>query len=96
MKYLGRIIVLTAIGVAASVNTGAMAAGGCAYGEAIMALERNNTVRAMALMRMASADGDARATAFLVGREQASPVLASETQTVGPDSGTARIRLAAR
>ncbi|NOX76747.1 MAG: hypothetical protein GXP17_09100 [Gammaproteobacteria bacterium] len=76
MKRLGRMIVLAALGIAASVSTGTMAAGACTYGEALMALERNNTVRAMALMRMASADGDARATAFLARRDQVPTVLA--------------------
>ena len=37
-------------------------AGACTYSEAIMALERGNTVRGMALLRMASRDGDPRAT----------------------------------
>lgn len=40
-------------------------AGACTYREAIMALEQGNAVRGMALMRMASRDGDGRATSYL-------------------------------
>ena len=38
----------------------------CTYGEAIMALEQGNTIRGMALMRMANRDGDERASRYLV------------------------------
>ena len=37
----------------------------CTYREAIMALERGNTPRGMALMQIASKDGDRRASDFL-------------------------------
>ncbi|NOX75716.1 MAG: hypothetical protein GXP17_03685 [Gammaproteobacteria bacterium] len=96
MKYLGRMIVLAALGVVASVSTGTMAAGACTYGEALMALEQNNTLRAMALMRMASADGDMRATAFLAGREQAPAVLATVAPMIGPNFAPAQVRLTPR
>jgi len=43
-------------------------AGSCAYREAMMALEKGNDVRGLALMRMASQDGDHRAERYL--REQ--------------------------
>lgn len=43
-------------------------AGSCAYGEAMMALEKGNTIRGLALMRMASREGDRRAENYL--REQ--------------------------
>jgi len=40
-------------------------AGSCAYREAMMALEKGNAVRGLALMRMASRDGDWRAGRYL-------------------------------
>ena len=46
--------------------SGSALAGACTYGEAIMALEQGNTVRGMALMRMANRDGDERASRYLV------------------------------
>jgi len=49
-------------------STSEVYAGSCAYGEAMMALEKGNTVRGLALMRMASRDGDRRAENYL--REQ--------------------------
>ncbi len=42
--------------------------GSCAYQEAIMAMEKGNEVRGLALMRIASRDGDHRAQSYL--REQ--------------------------
>lgn len=42
--------------------------GACTYREAIMALERGNTVRGMTLMQMAQRDGDNRASQFLAGK----------------------------
>ncbi len=46
----------------------------CSYSEAIMALQQGNTVRGMALLRMASRDGDPRATRHLARlRPVASP-----------------------
>lgn len=41
----------------------------CTYREAIMALEKGNAVRGMALMRMASRDGDRRAESYLQDKE---------------------------
>ncbi len=41
----------------------------CTYREAIMALEKGNSVRGMALMRMANQDGDRRAASYLRDRE---------------------------
>lgn len=38
----------------------------CAYREGIMALQQGNPVRGMALLRMASRDGDARASQALL------------------------------
>lgn len=38
----------------------------CTYREAIMALEKGNDVRGLALMRMASRDGDRRADNYLM------------------------------
>lgn len=58
----------------------------CTYNEAILALNKGNQVRAMALMRMAARDGDIRAENFLgfndksavmmlaTGKEQPEPV----------------------
>ena len=37
----------------------------CSYREGIMALQQGNTVRGMALLRMASRDGDVRASRHL-------------------------------
>ncbi|MCK4963310.1 MAG: hypothetical protein KAS19_12525 [Anaerolineales bacterium] len=45
--------------------SGSALAGACTYREAIMALEQGNTVRGMALMRMANRDGDERASRYL-------------------------------
>ncbi len=49
-------------------GVGTVYAGSCTYGEAMMALEKGNTVRGLVLMRMASRDGDQRAERYL--REQ--------------------------
>ena len=40
----------------------------CSYQEAIMALQQGNQVRGLALMRMASADGDVRARGYLAAQ----------------------------
>lgn len=45
--------------------SGAAWAEACTYREALMALEQGNALRGMALMRMASNDGDQRASQFL-------------------------------
>ncbi len=67
-------------------------AGSCAYGEAMMALENGNTVRGLALMRMASRDGDRRAENYL--REQGGmtefPALAKVQQPLSLPRRTAR------
>ena len=49
--------------------SGAVMAGSCAYREALMALEKGNVVRGMALMRMADRDGDRRASHYLATRD---------------------------
>ena len=46
--------------------SGSALAGACTYREAVMALEQGNTIRGMALMRMASRDGDERASHYFV------------------------------
>lgn len=38
----------------------------CTYSEAMMALKQGNSLRGVALMRMAANDGDARAARYLV------------------------------
>jgi len=48
-----------------SVASGTALAESCTYRGAIMALEQGNTVRGMALMRMANRDGDERANSYL-------------------------------
>lgn len=53
----------------AGVSGSVYSAGACTYREAIMALEQGNTVRGMALMRMAHRDGDERASQFLVKKD---------------------------
>ena len=50
----------------------------CSYREAMMALEQGNMIRGMALMRMASRDGDLRATNFLREQDYAQAVDGSE------------------
>ncbi len=41
-------------------------AGACSYREGIMAFQQGNPIRGMALLRMASRDGDLRASLYLV------------------------------
>jgi len=57
-------------------------AGSCAYREAMMALEKGNSVRGLALMRMASRDGDHRAERYLQERDDVAglPVLVKARQ----------------
>lgn len=43
----------------------AQAGQACTWSEALLALERGNQVRGMALMKMAARDGDTRAVAWL-------------------------------
>lgn len=43
----------------------------CTYREALMALEQGNTLRGMALLRMASRDGDLRAALHLASLQAA-------------------------
>ena len=45
--------------------SGQVVAASCAYREAIMALQQGNQVRGMALLRIASRDGDLRASRHL-------------------------------
>lgn len=48
---------------------GEVYADACTYGEAVMALKQGNAVRGLALMRMASRDGDQRAKRYLRSRD---------------------------
>ncbi|MCF6338412.1 MAG: hypothetical protein L3J84_10760 [Gammaproteobacteria bacterium] len=60
-------------------------AGSCAYREAMMALEKGNAVRGLALMRMASRDGDHRAERYLgeLGDDRAGlPVFVKNQQSL--------------
>ncbi len=52
-------------------------AGSCAYQEAMMAMDKGNAVRGLALMRMAGRDGDLRAERYLREQDNAAglPVL---------------------
>lgn len=56
---------ITLLILLAVVSGSVYAGGACTYREAIMALERGNAVRGMALMRMAYRDGDDRASQYL-------------------------------
>ena len=61
----------------------AVLAEACSYREALMAFEQGNPVRGMALMRMASNDGDKRATDFLATQDYlVDPTISSEGQQV--------------
>ena len=51
--------------IALAATNGVAWAEACTYREAIMALEQGNALRGMALMRMASRDGDQRASQYL-------------------------------
>jgi hypothetical protein len=51
--------------LAGALNVSVVSADACTYGEAIMALEKGNALRGLALMRMASRDGDRRAEHYL-------------------------------
>lgn len=51
----------------------------CTYREAVMAMEQGNTVRGLALMRMASRDGDRRADDFLLNRGYATHITKAPT-----------------
>lgn len=46
----------------------AFAGGACTYGEAVMAFQADNSVRGLALMKMAAKDGDERAVQYLAVR----------------------------
>jgi len=59
-------LLLVLVGSLSGIN--AVYADSCAYREAMMALEKGNAVRGLALMRMAGRDGDRRAERYL--REQ--------------------------
>jgi len=71
MRYLNRgvlpqtAVFIVALLLAAAPGVSAAGARSCTYGEARMALEDGNAVRGLALMRMASRDGDPRADKFL-------------------------------
>lgn len=64
--------------------SGTSHADACTYREAIMALEQGNAVRGMALMRMASRDGDSRAIGFLAKLAAEREVALSEEQESQP------------
>jgi hypothetical protein len=49
--------------------SGTVWAEACTYREALMALEQGNSVRGLALMRMARRDGDRRAEDYLLRRD---------------------------
>lgn len=51
--------------LAMTLASGAVFAEACTYREALMALEQDNALRGMALMRMAQRDGDQRASDYL-------------------------------
>lgn len=57
-------------------------AGACSYSEAIMALQQGNQVRGMALLRMASRDGDPRASRYLASLQATADKPASTPLTV--------------
>jgi len=61
------------IGVVLAAFAGSVQAEACTYREAIMALEQGNTVRGLALLRMASRDGDPRAKRQLAGLQTQEP-----------------------
>ena len=63
MEFIQKSLLFLLLLVAVS---GSAFAGACTYGEAIMALEQGNTVRGLALMRMANRDGDERASRYFV------------------------------
>ena len=65
VKTIHQSVFLLALAVTSS---SAFSAGACTYQEAIMALEQGNSVRGMALMRMAYNDGDERAGRFLASK----------------------------
>lgn len=63
-NFLSARFVLACILTLGAVVTHAYA-GACTYDEAILALKQGNAVRGMALLAMASRDGDQRATTYL-------------------------------
>jgi hypothetical protein len=71
----------------------AIQAGACTYREAIMAMERGNMVRGMALMRMASRDGDGRAVRYLARRAADGEILAGSAPLSSISSTTTSIVL---
>ncbi len=65
-------------------------AGSCAYREAMMALEKGNAVRGLALMRMASRDGDHRAEHYLRELDEVGPPVFVKAQRPLTLAGTSR------
>lgn len=63
-----RFLLLSSLFLFLLVGASSVLAGACAYSGALMAMERGNAVRGMALMRMASRDGDPRAAQYLAAR----------------------------
>ncbi len=66
MDFLQKSLLFLLFLVCGSVASGSALAGACTYREAVMALEQGNTIRGMALMRMANRDGDERASRYLI------------------------------
>lgn len=64
--YMSRIFIITLVSLMGAVLSASAGAEACTYREAIMALEQGNSPRGMALMRMASSDGNSRAAEFLM------------------------------
>lgn len=70
MNSLQKSLLILLFLVGGSVACGSALAEACTYREAIMALERGNTVRGLALMRMANRDGDEQASRYLAMRDR--------------------------
>jgi hypothetical protein len=56
----------------------------CTYREALMALERGNVDRGLALMRMASRDGDQRAESYLREQDYAQSAFVKDSEGADP------------
>ena len=64
-KMMQKVLLSTVLLVTTALASGVVLAEACSYREALMALEQGNTIRGMALMRMAGHDGDRRANDYL-------------------------------
>lgn len=67
------------VGVGSLLEVSNAAAEACTYREAIMALERGNVDRGLALMRMASRDGDRRAENYLLAQDYAERIAVKDS-----------------